>query len=394
MVTRQTAIKDEVIAWRRYLHENAELSHQEYKTSDYIYNVVKAFPGITVTRPTKTSVYAVLEGTKETDRKTHTVAFRADIDALPIVEEADVEFKSQTTGVMHACGHDAHAAMLLGAAKALSEKRDEISGEIRFIFQHAEEVTQGGAVELVEKGVMEGVDYVFALHVYPYENTGKFTMKTGTWNAAGDDFEIKVIGRGGHASTPEVTIDPLIIGAEIATNLQQIVSRKLPILKAPVLTVTKFNCGNSLNVIAEHAEIGGTIRSHDAEIRVKAREYLEQVVKGIAAAHGAKTEIIWDIGCAAVYNNKEATDIARNVAYEIVGAENVIELEEPFFGAEDFSAYSEVVPASMQFIGVHNESFGEAYPLHHPKFKIDEDALQYGVNYFVKIAEKIMADIH
>lgn len=392
MVNKQATLKEDVITWRRYLHENAELSRQEYKTSDYIYNLVKTFPGLTVTRPTKTSVYAVLKGTKNTQQKKHTIAFRADIDALPIIEEADVEFKSQTNGVMHACGHDAHAAMLLGAAKALSEQKEELSGEIRFIFQHAEEVSPGGAIELVEKGVMKDVDYVFALHVDPYENAGKFTMKDGTLNAAGDDFEIKVIGSGGHASTPELAIDPLIIGAEIATNLQQVVSRKLPILRAPVLTVTKFNCGNSLNVIADQAELGGTIRSHDPVVRVKAREYLEQVVKGIATAHGATTEISWDIGCAAVQNDKEATAITRKVAEEIVGVENVIEQEDPLFGAEDFAAYSEIVPASMQFIGVHNESFGEVYPLHHPKFKIDEDALQHGVNYFVNIAAKLVTE--
>lgn len=388
MVVNNEVLKEEVIEWRRHLHANPELSHHEFKTSDYIYSLVKTFPGLTVTRPTKTSVYAVLRGTKETNDKTYTIAFRADIDALPITEEADIDFKSTIDGVMHACGHDAHAAMLLGAAKALSARRDEFTGEIRFIFQHAEEVTPGGAVQLVEKGVMEGVDYVFALHVYPYENAGKFTMKAGKMNAAGDDFEIKVIGSGGHASTPELTVDPLIIGAEIATNLQHIVARKLPILKAPVVTVTKFNCGNSLNVIASFAELGGTIRSHDPIIRVQAREFLEQVVNGIAATHGATAEITWDIGCAAVHNDEKATQLTRDVAHELVGAENVVEMEEPLFGAEDFAAYSEVVPASMQFIGVHNESFGEAYPLHHPKFKIDESAFQYGVAYFVKIAEK------
>lgn len=392
MVNKQATLKNEVITWRRHLHENPELSRQEYKTSEYIYNLVKTFPGLIVTRPTQTSVYAVLKGTKKTEQKKYTLAFRADIDALPIIEEANVEFKSKARGVMHACGHDAHTAMLLGAAKVLSVKKEELSGEIRFIFQHAEEVWPGGAIELVEKGVMEDVDYVFALHVDPTLNAGKFTMKDGTFNAAGDDFEIKVIGSGGHASTPELGVDPLIIGAEIVTNLQQVVSRKLPILKAPVLTVTKFHCGSSLNIIADYAELGGTIRSHDPVVRVKAREYLEQVAKGIAAAHGAKIEIAWDIGCAAVQNDKAATAITRRVAEKLVGEENVIEQEEPMFGAEDFSAYSDVVPASMQFIGVHNESYGEAYPLHHSKFKIDEDALQHGVNYFVNIAEKLMTD--
>ncbi|QTD40694.1 M20 family metallopeptidase [Sporosarcina sp. Te-1] len=386
-------LQKDVITWRRHLHENAELSYQEYQTSDYIYRIVSTFPGVTVTRPTKTSVYAVLKGGKETTERTYTIAFRADIDALPIMEEADIEFKSKNPGVMHACGHDVHAAMLLGTVKALAEKQNELSGEFRFIFQHAEEVTPGGAIELVEKGVMEGVDYVFALHVYPYEEAGKFTMRAGAMNAAGDDFEIKIIGSGGHASTPELTVDPLIVGAEIATNISHVVARKLPILKAPVITVTKFNCGNSLNVIADTAELGGTIRSHDPEVRIQARDYLEQVVRGIAAAHGAEVEVKWDIGCAAVINDEKATAITKSVAEELVGPENVISLEEPLFGAEDFAAYSEAVPASMQFIGVHNASFGQAYPLHHPKFKVDEEAMQYGVSYFVKIAEKFSAGL-
>lgn len=388
-MTIQDELQKEVIAWRRHLHENAELSYHEYKTSDYIYETVSTFPGLTVTRPTKTSVYAVLKGGKRAGAKPRTIAFRADIDALPIQEEADVDFKSNTPGVMHACGHDAHAAMLLGAAKALSNRRDEFSGEIRFIFQHAEEVTPGGAMELVEHGVMKDVDYVFALHVYPYENAGTFTMRAGKMNAAGDDFEITIKGRGGHASTPELTIDPLIIGAEVVTNIQLIVSRKLPILNAPVITVTKFNCGNSLNVIEETATLGGTIRSHDPVVRVQAREFLEQVAKGIASTHGATAEVKWDLGCAAVHNDAEATEITRRAAAKVVGKENVHDLPEPMFGAEDFAAYSEVVPASMQFIGVHNEDYGLAYPLHHPKFKIEEKALQHGVDYFVNIAEEL-----
>lgn len=392
MVLNLDALQKEVISWRHHLHENAELSHHEYKTSDYIYKTVSGFPGLTVTRPTKTSVYAVLKGGKPSAATSRTIAFRADIDALPIHEEADIDFQSKTPGVMHACGHDAHASMLMGAAKVLSERRDEFSGEIRFIFQHAEEVTPGGAQELVEHGVMEGVDYVFALHVYPYENAGKFSMRAGKMNAAGDDFEVKIIGRGGHASTPELAIDPLIIGAEIVTNIQLIVSRKLPILQAPVITVTKFNCGNSLNVIEESASFGGTIRSHDPVVRVQAREYLDQVVNGIANTHGATAEIKWDLGCSAVHNDSEATEITRRAAAKLVGEENVIDLPEPMFGAEDFAAYSEVVPASMQFIGVHNEDFGKAYPLHHPKFKIEETALQYGVNYFVNIAEELCGE--
>lgn len=389
MKTVLETVEKDVISWRRHFHENPELSYEEYNTSEYIYNVLKTFSGLEVTRPTKTSVLAVLKGSKKSAHKQHTIAFRADIDALPIEEEADVEFKSKNSGVMHACGHDAHAAMLLGAAKVLSQKKEELAGEIRFIFQHAEEVLPGGAQELVEKGVMEGVDYAFALHVTPYERAGTICIREGVFCAAADDFEIKIIGRGGHASTPELTIDPLIISAEIVTNIQQIVSRKISALKAPVVSVTTFHAGSALNVIPEYAEIGGTIRSLDPDSRVKAREYLEQVIKGVTAAHGAKYEINWYLGYPAVVNKKEAVNVSRAVVEEIRGNENLINVEEPMFGTEDFSAFSEVVPASMQFMGVHSDSLGEAYPLHHPKFKIDESALKYGVEYFVAIAEKL-----
>ncbi|WP_019243537.1 MULTISPECIES: M20 metallopeptidase family protein [Bacillus] len=384
-------ILEDVISWRRHIHENPEISYQEHQTSDYIYNILSDFPDLIVTRPTETSVLAVLKGSKSLLEESYTIAFRADIDALPIEEEANVPYKSKNPGVMHACGHDVHAAMLLGAAKILSEKREELTGEIRFIFQHAEESYPGGASELVKKGVMDGVDYVFALHVTPYEKTGTMCIKEGVLCAAADDFEVKIIGQGGHASTPELTIDPLIIAAEITTNLQYIVSRKISALKAPVISVTQFHSGSALNVIPEYAEIGGTIRSLDSESRVKAREYLEQVIKGICDAHGAKYEVKWYLGYPAVVNEENAVSISRNAVEKVLGKENVIHVEDPMFGTEDFSSYSEIVPASMQFIGVHNDALlGKAYPLHHPQFKIDENALQYGVDYFVEVAEILL----
>ncbi|OCA80823.1 M20 metallopeptidase family protein [Pseudobacillus wudalianchiensis] len=389
MPVKQASLKEEVISWRRHLHENPELSFQEIQTSEYVYNHLTSFPGLEVTRPTKTSVLAVLKGSKTSVGKRPVVAFRADMDALPIQEEADIDFPSKNPGVMHACGHDAHTSVLLGAAKALSGMKEEISGEIRFIFQHAEEMPPGGAVELVEKGVIDGVDYAFALHVTPYEQAGKICMREGVLCAGNSDFDIKIIGYGGHASTPELTVDPIMVGAEIAINIQQIVSRKLPALKSPVISVTKFNGGSALNVIPETAELGGTIRSLDDDIRLQAKGYVNQIVKGITEAHGARYEIIWHEGYKSVVNDKEAVSITREVAENIVGKENVIHVEEPLFGGEDFSAFSRKVPASMQFIGVHNPDFGEAYPLHHPKFKIEEEALKIGVNYFIGIAKKI-----
>lgn len=214
-------------------------------------------------------------------------------------------------------------------------------------------------------------------------------MKDGKFTAAADDFEIKIYGRGGHASTPEVAIDPLLIGSEMVVALQTIVSRKVPSIHAPVLTVAKFHCGTALNIIADTAELGGTIRSLDATVRVEARHHLEKIVKGIASMHGATVDIKWELGCPSVTNDKELTALSRQIAGDIVGAEGVQELPAPMFGTEDFADFSEIVPSSMQYIGVHNEDFGEAYPLHHPRFKIDEDALIYGVRYFEKIARTL-----
>ncbi|WP_330220444.1 M20 metallopeptidase family protein [Neobacillus mesonae] len=389
MITKQLSVKDEVIIWRRHLHENPELSFQEVQTSDFVYNLLKTFSGLEVTRPTATSVLAVLKGGGKSSEKQFTIAFRADMDALPIQEETDIEFRSKNPGVMHACGHDAHTAMLLGAARALSEMRDELSGEIRFIFQHAEEMPPGGAKELVEKGVVGGVDYAFALHVTPYQHSGSICMREGVLCASNDDFEIKVIGFGGHASTPELTVDPLAVGVEIASNIQHIVSRKLPALHSPVISITQFHGGSALNIIPDTVELGGTIRAIDPDIRLKAKNFVNQIVKGITEAHGARYEIVWHEGYASVVNDKEAVRITREAAEEIFGQENVIGVEEPLFGGEDFSAIAQKVPSSMQFLGVHHENLGEAYPLHHPKFNIDEAALQYGVDYFVGIANKL-----
>lgn len=386
-------VMEQVISWRHHFHENPEISYQEYQTSDTIEQLLKSFQGLEVSRPTDTSVLAVLKGSCESARKTKTLLFRADIDALPLQEETSLPFQSKNTGVMHACGHDAHAAMLLGAAKLLASKKNELNGEIRFIFQHAEEVLPGGAQELVGKGVANNVDYAFALHVSPAYYTGEIALKDGVLCAAADDFELKIIGEGGHSSAPELTIDPLLIGAEITTNIQHIVARKISALKAPVVSVTKFQSGDALNIIPQYAELGGTIRSLNSKSRVKARQALEQIVKGITEAHGARFEIKWDLGYPAVVNNSEAVAVSRTVIEKLCGKKGLIEVEDPMFGTEDFSSFSEIIPSSMQFIGVHNEAFGKAYPLHHPKFRVDDQALQVGVQYFVAVAENLCGHV-
>lgn len=387
MNIENTELKTSLINWRRKMHRNPELSYKEYGTADYIESILNAFDGVDVSRPTKTSVIGILKGAKT---EGPVILLRADIDALPIKEDTGLEFGSVNDGVMHACGHDAHASMLLGAAKELSLLKERINGEIRFIFQHAEEDFPGGACELVDLGVAEGVDYAFALHVSPDYETGYFSVREGAFCAAADDFRIKISGRGGHAANPDSTIDPIIVGSEFTMSLQTIVSRKISPHRVPVVSVTNFHSGDAMNVIPDTVEIGGTIRSTDEASRVKAREELEHILKGVTATHRAEYTIDWDIGYPSVFNRSEAVDITRLAAEKVYGAEKLIEVEQPIFGTEDFSSFSQAVPASMQFLGVHDPEKGEVYPLHHPKFTVDEKALEKGALYFIEIAKKLL----
>ncbi|MFJ8234232.1 M20 family metallopeptidase [Ureibacillus sp. NPDC094379] len=382
-MTTITTLKEQVITWRRTLHQEPELSFEEVKTAQFIEDQLRQCENFIVTRPTNTSVMAVLKG----QERGKVIAFRADIDALPIQEETDVAFRSQVAGVMHACGHDAHAAMLLGAAYAIHDRGTNFAGEIRFLFQHAEEVSPGGAEQMVAQGVLEEVEHAFALHVSPNHLSGQLAYRKKAISSAADDFDITIFGSGGHAGMPAETIDPLLIGSEIVQALQTIVSRKIANGIAPVLSVTKFNCGTANNIIADQAELGGTIRSHHEKTRVYARELLEQTVHGIAQTHGATASITWELGCSAVFNDSDTTDISITAASKIF--ENIIELEQPMFGTEDFAIMAEQVPSSYQFIGVHHEKLGEAYPLHHPKFNLDENALILGTSYYVEIAKQL-----
>jgi amidohydrolase len=313
------------------------------------------------------------------------VALRADTDALPISEENDFEFASGKPGVMHACGHDGHAAMLLGAAKVLGGMREEVNGEVRFLFQHAEELHPGGAEEVVEAGAVNGVDAIFGIHLWSGLEVGKIGVVYGPMLAAPDTFELSIIGRGGHAAMPHQTADTIAIGAQVVANLQHIVSRNVDPLDSVVVSVTKFAGGTTHNVIPGTVEMEGTVRTLDEEVRARMPEAMERIVGGVTAAHDASYELDYQRGYRPVVNDEEVTRVVEGVVREVFG-ERTLEMMRPIMGGEDFSAYQRVVPGTFVFVGARNEAKGITYPHHHPRFNVDEDALENGVKMHVNVA--------
>jgi amidohydrolase len=377
--------KEELVSWRRHLHMNPELSFHEEKTSQYIYDTLRTFPHLEVSRPTKYSVMARLIG----NQSGKTIALRADIDALPIKEENTFDFISKNDGVMHACGHDGHTAMLLGVAKSLSERHNEIEGEVRFFFQHAEELFPGGAQEMVDAGVMDGVDYVIGAHLWSSLEVGKVGVIYGPAMASPDEFTIKIKGKGGHAAAPHETIDSIAIGAQLITSLQQVVSRQTNPLDNIVLSVTQFHAGTAHNIIPDHAYLNGTVRTFSRELSEATEKRMEQIVHSITSAFGATYEFSYEYGYRPVINEETTTAIVEACAKEAIGEEAVTHLQ-PSMGGEDFSAYLQKTKGTFFFVGAGNKERGITYPHHHPRFSIDEDALPIGVNVFIQSVFKLL----
>ena len=375
---RAAALAPQLTAWRRHLHQHPELGFAEHETSAYIAAELSKLPHLTVSRPTATSVLAVLQGGKPGQ----TVLLRADIDALPILEENSFDYSSSVPGVMHACGHDGHTSILLGVAKLLSDQVGEdpsqVSGQIRLIFQHAEESGPGGAEELVrDTELMSGVDVVTGLHLNSQLPTGVVAVKPGAFMAAPDVFKVTIQGKGGHAAHPEETVDPIVIGAQVITNLQQVVSRGVSALDNMVLSVTYFHAGTTHNVIPDSAELMGTVRTFDAELRSRAPGMLERVVRGVTEAHGATYTFAYEPGYRPVVNTDWVAEKLMTIARAEVG-ENA-QLATPSMGGEDFSAYLTRAPGAYFNVGSGNSELESDYPHHHPRFTIDEDSLVTGV---------------
>lgn len=378
-------IEEELISWRRHLHAHPEIAHEEVETSQFIYDTLQSFGTLEVSRPTKTSVMARLIGAS----KGKTIAIRADIDALPVQEETSLSFQSKYPGKMHACGHDGHTAMLLGAAKILAEKQADIQGEIRFIFQHAEELFPGGALEMVEAGVMEGVDLILGNHLWSPLESGKIGITPGPVMAAADTFQITVKGHAGHAGIPHQAVDAITISAQVVSNLQQIVARNSDPLDSLVVSITQIHGGTAMNVLPGSVEILGTVRLYDLDVREKTIKQMEQIVKGITEAHGAEYNFEYWNGPDPVINDEELTKVVAEASTELFGEEAVEEMK-PSMASEDFSGYLSEVPGVFYFLGVGDAEKGTDYPHHHSKFDIDEQMLPHGVSLFVHTALKLM----
>ncbi len=374
---RVCELKDEILENRRWIHQHAELSFREVETSGYIAACLeKIGGGLIITRPTETSVMAVLK----TGRPGPVIAARADIDALPMEETNGLPFASMNKGVMHSCGHDGHAAILLETAKILTERRDELNGEIRFIFQHAEETLPGGAPEVIRAGVLDGVDEVYGLHLVSVQKTGSFGVRPGILTSATDRFDIIVKGSGGHSSMPYACKDPVTTGAEIIMAIQTILSRRIKATEQAVISICKVSAGEAYNIIPDDFTIIGSVRTYSPEVRNDIRRMLEEISRGVARAHGADVDYTYTEGYDSVNNDPKLTEAAENLIIDQFGKECVEHIGLVIPG-DDFSTYQKVCPGFFLELGTGNEEKGTTFPHHNPKYMMDEDALPIGVEY-------------
>ncbi|MBD2183377.1 amidohydrolase [Planktothrix sp. FACHB-1355] len=369
-----TKLAPRLIEIRRHIHSHPELSGQEYQTAAYVAGVLSSC-GLHVKEAVgKTGVIGELEGKKE---DAGLLAIRTDMDALPIQERTTLDYASREAGVMHACGHDVHTTVGLGTAMVLAELGEEFAGNVRFLFQPAEEIAQG-ANWMVQDGVMDKVRGIFGVHVFPTIPGGSVGIRYGALTAAADDLEIIIIGESGHGARPHEAIDAIWIAAQVITTLQQAISRTQNPLRPVVLTIGKISGGRAPNVIADRVKLLGTVRSLHPETRQALPGWIEQIVANVCQAYGASYELNYRQGVPGVQNDPLLNQMLETAAREAWGSDRVIILPEPSLGAEDFSRYLEYVPGAMFRLGVGLKD-KQNYPLHHPQFEVDESAIVTGV---------------
>lgn len=374
---RSNEILDEVIAIRRHIHQHPELSFEEHATSAFIQSKLKEWDISFETGFVKTGIVAMILPDHPTEK---CIGLRADMDALPITELNDVPYRSQNEGVMHACGHDVHSAMLLGVAKILQENRNHLKCAVKLIFQPGEEKLPGGAKLMIEEGVLNNpkVDEMFALHVFPELEAGKIGLRSGMYMASTDEIYITVHGKGGHGAMPQQNIDPILISAHLLTSLQQIVSRNCPPQIPCVLSFGRIEGLGATNVIPSKVELQGTFRTMDEKWREQAHKKIKHHAEHLVKSMGGQVDINIVKGYPYLENHPDLTEKARTKASKQLGASNVEDL--PLrLTAEDFSYFSQEVPSTFIRIGVRNEAKGIIHPVHNPQFDIDEKALAVGM---------------
>lgn len=380
------AISLETVNLRRYLHANPELSYQEYNTAKYVAENLRQVGVDSVEAIATTGLLAEIRG-KNPEKKL--IALRADMDALPIHETNDVPYKSKNEGVMHACGHDVHTSSLISTAKILNEIKDQFEGTVRFLFQPGEEKNPGGASYMIRDGALANPtpSAIMGQHVFPLLPVGKIGFREGMYMASADEIYLKVIGKGGHGAAPDLCIDPIVIASHIIVGLQQVISRNANPRQPTVLTFGNIVGYGATNVIPNEVNIAGTFRAMNEEWRENALVRIKKMAESIAEGMGGRCEVEISKGYPYLENNPELTRRIRAAAEEYVGKENVVNLDISL-GAEDFSFYSQIVPASFYRLGTRNEAKGISSYVHTPTFDIDEDALKLGPGLMAWMAVK------
>lgn len=377
---------EETVSWRRHLHQHPELSFKETNTKHYIIEKLKEFGYEDVQEIGGGSVVTYLKGSEAGP----TIAFRADFDALPIEEQTNLPFASKNPGVMHACGHDGHTSILLSVAKALKENAVALNGTIKFIFQHAEEEYPGGAQALIADGALEDVDEIYGLHVLTGEEYGRVYYRPGYYLAAADTFTITIQGKGGHASRPNETVDPIVISSHIISQLQTVISRNKDPRDAGVLSFSTIKGGDgSSNIIPDTVFLKGTVRTFKPEVRNLIEEKIKRISEDVSHAHDASAEVVYTRGYPATYNHPEQANRLGEIFTDTFQSENVVEIE-PRMPAEDFAYYLLEKPGAFFHVSVGNEEKGIVYPNHHPKFDLDERALLLGGKAFLAIVDSYL----
>lgn len=386
VINRVADLQPEIMAWRHDIHQHPELMYDVDRTAAFVADRLREFGcDEVVTGLGRTGVVGVIRGRKPAAGELKVIGLRADMDALPIEEATDLPYASKVPGKMHACGHDGHTAMLLGAARYLAETRN-FAGDVVVIFQPAEE-GGAGAAAMIKDGLMDrfGIEQVYGMHNGPGIPVGAFAISPGAIMASTDSVDIRIEGVGGHAARPHMCIDSVLVGAQLITALQSIVSRTVDPLEAAVVSICEFHAGNARNVIPQIAELKGTVRTLKADVRDLVEKRIHEVAAGIAQSTGAKITVAYERGYPVVVNHADQTEVAQRIARDIAGDANVVSMP-PLMGAEDFAYMLEARPGAFIFIGN-----GDSAGLHHPAYNFNDDAIVYGTSYWIKLVETQLA---